>query len=415
MKIAMISLQDNPSTALHDPDARGRRRHVATLSRELHRLGHELTIYTRRTDPRLPEHVRVDDGFEVVHLPAGPARPAPQEEVVPHIGEFAQCLSSRWDTAAPDVVHAHHWISGLAAVLSARGTAIPIVQSFHGLTGGESAEIERLVGRGATGVVATSGQEAAELARLGVRRSRISTVPWGVDTRLFVPTGPTTPRTGRLRVVATGDLTPQDGLDDLIVALTAVSATELVIAGGPDRRLLDRNEEYRRLRALAAAHDVGGEVSFLGHVPHSEMPALLRSADVVACPQRHASFGVVALEAMSCGVPVVATAAGGLAESVVHQVTGLLVPPQNPTLLARALRALLGDEVRRQQFGIAGQDRVRIRYGWDRVALETGRAYHRAAGPEVITTQRGAEPVYARMRRALSGDEGAPDPGVPTG
>ncbi|GHH40296.1 glycosyltransferase [Lentzea cavernae] len=402
MRIAMISVQDNP-----EPDAPGRRRRVATLARELHRLGHELTVYTRLVDERLPARVEVADGFEVVHVPAGPARRLRQDDVVPHIGEFARFLTARWAADAPDVVHAHQWVSGLGAVLSARRTSIPIVQSFHGLAGGDSLEVERLVGRGAAGVVATSGAEADELARLGVRRSRISTVPWGVDTHLFTPYGPATARTGRLRVLFAGDLAPRDGLDDLILALTAVTGTELVVAGGPARRFLSGHAEHERLRDLAARHAVADRVSFVGHVPHPEMPALIRSADVVACPQRHASAGVVALEAMACGVPVVASAAGGLADSVVHQVTGLLVPPHNPAQLARALRALLGDEVRRQEFGAAGQDRVTIRYTWDRVALDVLRAYDRVTGPEVITAQRGHSQVYTKLRRVLGRDEPA--------
>jgi D-inositol-3-phosphate glycosyltransferase len=405
VKIAMISLRENPLTALSDPDSAGGRRHVAKLSQELHELGHELTVYTRQTDRRLPDRMRVDHGFDVVHVAAGPAEKLGEDDVVPHIGEFARSLSARWADDAPDVIHAHHWTSGLGAVLSARRTSIPIVQSYHGLVGGDSTEIERLVGRGAAGVIATSGQEADELARLGVRRSRISTVPWGVDTEVFTPTGTATARTGMLRVLAAGELTPHDGLDDLILALTAVSNTELVVAGGPARRFLRGNSEHERLTAMAARHAVADRVSFIGHVPHSEMPALIRSADLVACPQRQMSFGVLALEAMACGVPVVASAVGGLAESVVHQVTGLLVPPHNPALLARALRALLVDEVRRQQLGAAGQDRVHIRYAWDRVALDVERAYHRAAGPELITAQRTPAQVYARLRQTLTPDE----------
>ncbi|MFD4638243.1 glycosyltransferase [Lentzea sp. NPDC058436] len=392
MRIAMISVQDAP----------GRSRHVATLSEELHRRGHEVTIYTRRAGERPPDRA---GGVEVVHVPAGPARGLSQDEVVPHIGEFARFLNSRWADCAPDVVHAHHWTSGLCAVLSARRTAIPIVQSFHGLAGGDSLDVERLVGRGAAGVVATSANEAAELVRLGVRRSRISTVPWGVDTRVFTPNGPVTPRTGRLRVVATSELAPDDGVDDLIVALTAVSGTELVVAGGPARRFLTGNAEHVRLCELATRHALADRISFVGQVRRTEMPALIRSADVVVCPQRHASFGVVALEAMACGVPVVASTAGGLADSVVHQVTGLLVPPRNPAQLARALRSLLGDEVRRQELGAAGHDRVTMRYAWDRVALDVLRAYDRAIGPEVIAVQRGPSQVYARLRRVLGRDD----------
>ncbi|WP_189155587.1 glycosyltransferase [Lentzea pudingi] len=405
MKIAMISLRDNPLTALHDPDAVGQRRYVARLSAELHRLGHQLTIYTRRADARLPHRMRVEHGFEVVHVSAGPARKLSPDDVATHIGEFARFLNAQWTADAPDVVHAHHWTSGLAAVLGARRTGIPVLQSCHGLVGGESGEIERLVGRSVAGVAATSSHEADELARLGVRRSRISVVPWGVDTRTFTPEGPATARTGRLRLLVAGDLNPQAGVDDLITALAVVSGTELVVAGGPDRHSLAGNAEHERLRALAARHAVTDRVGFLGHVPHSQMPALIRSADVVVCPQRHSSSGAGSLEAMACGVPVVAAAAGGLAEAVVHEVTGLLVPPHTPMVLARALRALLGDELRRQELGTAGRDRVLVRHAWDRVAPAVVRAYERVSGPEVITAQRRPPKAADEARRALTRDE----------
>ncbi|GGU77062.1 glycosyltransferase [Lentzea flava] len=377
MKIAMISLRANPLTALRDPDVTGQRLHVAKLAEALHRRGHDLTVYTRQTDRRVPARRRIGEGFEVVHGPAGPVRELGQNDVVPHIGEFARFLNERWAGDPPDVIHAHHWTSGLAAVLSARRTAIPIVQSFHGLEGGDSTGIERLVGRGASGVIATSAHEARELGRLGVRRSRISIVPWGVDTRIFTVNGPTAPRNGMPRILAVG----ADGADDLIVALTMVTWTELVVAGNLD------DVELQRLRALAARHCVSDRVGFLGRVPHSDMPALIRSADVVACAQRHEPFGVVPLEAMACGVPVVASAVGGLAESVVHEVTGVHVPPRKPAVLARALRSLVGDDIRRQELGAAGQDRTRVRYAWDRVALDVVRAYQQATGPEVLAAQ----------------------------
>lgn len=408
MKIAMISLQTDPLTALRDPDAVGQRLHVAKLSEALHRQGHDLTIYTRQVDSRLPDRIRIDHGFEVVHVPVGPVRRLDQIDVIPHIGEFARFLKARWTTDVPDVIHAHHWTSGFGAVLSARHTGIPVVQSYHALDGGESAEIERLVGRGAARVIATSGHETNELAKLGVPRTRISTVPWGVDTETFTLDGPTAPRNGMPRILTVGDLAPQDGVDDLISALTTVTWTELVIVGGPSRSQLPRNADFLRLRAWADKHGVADRVTFLGHVPHSEIPALIRSSDVVACPQWREALGIVSLEAMACGVPVVASAAGGLAETVVHGVTGLHVPPREPTLLARALRSLLADDVRRQELSFAGQDRARVRYGWDRVALEMSRAY---SGLPVSDSTTGHTVVAAAQRKpvSLAGSSQAPD------
>ncbi|MCX2953969.1 glycosyltransferase [Lentzea sp. NEAU-D7] len=381
MRIAMVSLQASPLPALRDRDVTGQPLYVAKLSEALHQQGHELTIYTRRADARLPERMRVADGFEVVHLPAGPARQLGRDDVVQHIGEFAQSLHEHWTGDAPDLVHAHHWTSGFAAVVSTRHSGIPVVQSYHALLGGDSAAHERVVGREAARVIATSGHEADELAGLGVRRSKISTVPWGVDLRTFTPNGPTAPRKGMSRLLAVGGLAPHDGVDDLISALATVTWAELVVAGGPSRSRPAPDANLRRLRELASRHGVAHRVTFLGRVPHAEMASLMRSADVVVCPQWHEPFGIVPIEAMACGVPVVATAVGGLAETVVHGVTGVHVPPREPTALARALRSLLANDVRRQEMSYAAEDRARVRYAWQRVALEMSRAYQRAGAP----------------------------------
>ncbi|GGM92708.1 glycosyl transferase [Lentzea pudingi] len=388
MKIAVVSLAANPLTALRDPDVAGARLRIAKLSEALHRLGHEVTVYTRRADWRPPDVVRISPGFQVVHVPAGPEEPLSQADVVPHLGAFARFLGSQWGADPPDVVHAHHWTSGLAAVLGTRNTAIPAVQSFHELEGGDHTGVERLVGREATCVVAASEHEMKALMGIGLRRSAIVTVPWGVDVEEFATTGAVAPRTDVPRIVTAGRLAPHDGVDDLIVALTRTHWGELVIAGGPARSELPEDREYQRLRDLATCCGVLDRVTFLGHVPHSKMPALLRSADVVACAQHHAPFGTVSIEAMACGIPVAATDVGSLSDTVVHGVTGLLVPPRQPSSLARALRSLTGNGLRHQEFSFAGQDRARTRYAWDRVALEMALAYQRAGHPMRLTSAR---------------------------
>jgi len=118
-------------------------------------------------------------------------------------------------------------------------------------------------------------------------------------------------------------------------------------------------------------------VRLCGSVARDEMPAILRSADVVACAPWYEPFGIVPLEAMACGVPVVATAVGGMLDTVVHDVTGYLVQPKRPDLLADAINALMHDEFLRKSMGAAGRDRARARYSWDRVAADTQRVYDR--------------------------------------
>jgi glycosyltransferase involved in cell wall biosynthesis len=223
---------------------------------------------------------------------------------------------------------------------------------------------------------------------MGVPRSRISVVPCGVDLRRFTPEGPVGERGERCRVLTVGRLVPRKGFDIAIEALSRLPQAELVIAGGPQPSGLSRNEEAVRLRKVAAEHGVDDRVTLLGQVSRDEMPALMRSADVVVCAPWYEPFGIVPLEAMACGVPVVAAAVGGLTDTVVDGITGRHVPPRDPAALADALRPLLASSSLRAAYGIAGRDRVRARYSWDRIATDTVEAYRRAGVlPEAATLE----------------------------
>jgi D-inositol-3-phosphate glycosyltransferase len=365
MKIAMVSEQASPLAG-----ALGQGAHVAGLSAAMSVLGHEVTVYTRRDDPAPPERTCTEDGYDVVQVPAGPARELTEDEVVAHLGDFTEFVAEQWQLRPPDVVHAHHWTSGLVAVIGAHRVQVPVVHSHHGL-GGRGAErrtdAEALVTRRAAWAVATSSAEAAKLRALGVRRTQISTVPCGVDLALFQPDGPTV-RRGRLkRVVTSGE---SGDITDLVAILSTMDDAELVVLGADARARFWRH---------ADEVGVASRVVFAGAVPRAKRPALLRSADVVVCKPFADPFGIMALEAMACGVPVVATAVGALTDIVVHNVTGLLVAPQDVRALTRALRRSLGDETLRQELGTAGRDRVVARHAMDRVAAELVAVYERVA------------------------------------
>jgi len=390
MKIAMVSEHASPLAALGGVDAGGQNVHVAELSAALARRGHEVDVYTRRDDPDLPERVRTPQGYSVVHVPAGPARQLPKDDLLVHMGPFAQYLDAQWRDDRPDVAHAHFWMSGIATQLAARHLDLPAVQTFHALgavkrrhqgaqdtSPQERLKLEAMVARSATWVAATCTDEVFELMRLGRKRNRMSVVPCGVDLDLFTPDGPRTARNGKHRIVSVGRFVPRKGFDVVLRALPGIPDAELVIVGGPDRRAVEADPEARRLRALAEKLGVSDRLVLHGAVARSEMPALLRSADVVACTPWYEPFGIVPLEAMACGIPVVAAAVGGMLDTVVHDVTGRLVTPERPVEVADAINQLLRDPFLRQSLGAAGRDRARARYSWDRVAEDTQRIYDR--------------------------------------
>ena len=394
MQVALVSEHASPLAAIGVVDAGGQNIHVAELASALVRLGHEVVVYTRRDDTALPERVATAMGYEVVHLTAGPPRPLPKDDLWPHMRAFAEALRGYLVASPPDVVHAHFWMSAWAAERAARRTRVPVLVTFHALgavkrrhqgaadtSPAERLRVEAAVAVGADRVIATCTDEVAELQLLGVPASQVAVVPCGVDVTHFCPEPradePTwderLARRARYRLVTVGRLVARKGYDTAVEALAALPETELVIAGGGAGTATE--PEQVRLEALARRLGVADRVRFAGQVGRAAMPALLRSADVVVCSPWYEPFGLVPLEAMGCGVPVVATAVGGMLDTVVDGETGALVPPHDAAALAAATGALLADPLRRAAYGRAGARRARARYSWDAVAADTEAVY----------------------------------------
>ncbi|UOZ04914.1 glycosyltransferase [Amycolatopsis sp. WQ 127309] len=389
MKIAMVSAHASPLTA-----ADGQGAHLAELASAMAGAGHEVTVHTRRASRSVRSRVDTPAGYRVVHVPAGPPKRAPQDDLLPFTGEFSDFLRDHWVTEPPDLVHAHSWVSGIATALAAGELGIPFTQSFptlgsaeqrHEHTTGcaERIRFERMLGRRAGRVIAGCAADVLELCRLGVPRDRIAVVPAGVDLDRFSARGPWAPRTAKHRIVSVGPLVPRTGFDVAIAALPQLPDAELVIAGGPEHGRTAHDTEARRLRQLAARLGVAERVRWPGRIPRAGLPALLRSADVVVCTPRYEPDGVVALQAMACAVPVVAAAVGGLSDAVVDGFTGLLVRPGQPDGVVTAIRRLLANPALRDTYGAAGQDRATARYSWDRIAADMIRAYPVTAPEDV--------------------------------
>jgi glycosyltransferase involved in cell wall biosynthesis len=381
----MVSEHASPLAMLGGVDAGGQNVHVGALAIAMARRGADVVVHTRRDDPDLAPRVRLHPGVVVDHVDAGPPEPVAKDLLLPHMDDFADHLARRWTVWRPDVVHAHFWMSGRAALAAAGRLGIPVVQTFHALgvvkqrfqgAADTSPPIrlaaERDIIRRADHIVATCRDEVEELAALGADSLRVSVVPCGVDLDTFTCDGPVEPRHPRVRrLLSVGRLVERKGVADAILALRELPDTELVVAGGPPLAALDHDGDVARLRCVARRAGVDARVDFRGSVPRDQLPALMRSADMVVSVPWYEPFGIVPLEAMACGVPVIASAVGGLLDTVVDGTTGMHVPPRAPGAIACAVRALLDDEPRRQAMGLAGVRRARARYGWTRVAAAT--------------------------------------------
>ncbi|MER6691935.1 glycosyltransferase [Streptomyces minutiscleroticus] len=389
LSVALVSEHASPLAALGGVDAGGQNVHVARLAGALADRGHHVTVYTRRDSPGLPRLVSLRAGVDVHHVPAGPPEEIPKDELLPYVPQFARHLTERWRSRAPDLVHSHFWMSGLASLPGARELRLPLLHTYHALgtvkrrhqgdadTSPRSRiACEREVGLDCDRIVATCRDEAAELRAMGIPADRVGIVPCGVDTGQFTPYGPVAERGPHpYRLLQVGRLVPRKGAAVSVAALARLPGAELVVVGGPAPGRLDADPEVRRLRRLAGDAGVADRVRFTGSVPREAMAPLLRSADVVLCPADYEPFGIVPLEAMACGRPVVASAVGGQLDTVTDPGTGRLVPPGDPEALARAVAALLADPALRERCGAAGRRRVLNRYGWDRVAAATEAVY----------------------------------------
>ncbi|MFF7352037.1 MULTISPECIES: glycosyltransferase [Streptomyces] len=388
-RVAMVSEHASPLAALGGPDAGGQNVYVAQLAGRLVRRGHDVVVYTRRDDPRLPERVTTPDGFQVVHVPAGPAAPIPKDELPPYMPEFGEFLARQWAADPPDVVHAHFWMSGWAALSGADGLGIPVVQTYHALgtvkrryqgaadtSPPERIAIETAVGRACSRIIATCEDEVTELEAMGLSRRHISVVPCGVDPEQFAPVPDARrPASAPRRLLAVGRLVPRKGFDRAIRALADVPDAELLIAGGPEPALLLAEPEAERLRAVADEYGVADRVTLLGGVGRERMPGLMSGADLVLSLPRYEPFGIVPVEAMACCAPVLATAVGGQLDTVVDGVTGVLVPADDDHDISATVRRLLADPELRARYGAQGRRRVLARYTWARVAEGVTRAY----------------------------------------
>jgi glycosyltransferase involved in cell wall biosynthesis len=233
--------------------------------------------------------------------------------------------------------------------------------------------LEVCLARNANAVLATSSEQMTKLAGLGVPRASIRVVPWGVDTGRFAPEGPVAKRNGRRRLLAVRQSADEPGLDTVIRALTEIPGAELLIAGGPS----GSGPANQDLAGLARDLGVADRITFTGEVSRTHLPALLRSADLLLSGEWEDRSGTVALQAMACGTPVATSTAGVVGDAVIDGTTGFLVPPGQPSMLARRIRHLFASPMQLEGFSIAAVDRARSRYSWDRIGRETVQAYER--------------------------------------
>ena len=252
MKIALVAQNATPLSPRAGSGPESDDIGLSELTRKLADHGHKVTIYAQKQQQDVPDRAELSDGVRVEHIDAGPAvkdGAQADADLLDRVPAFSGPLRTSWERDRPDIIHALRWTSGLAALAASRDRHIPIVQEFSSLgvteprdlaraSGSAAAarlRLEPAIGRSAAAVVATHSAEASDLANLGVHRSSIRVVPWGVDTDMFTPEGPVARRNGRPRLLTAADLTERAALETLLRALTRVPDAELMVVDSSGR------------------------------------------------------------------------------------------------------------------------------------------------------------------------------------
>lgn len=395
MRLAVVSAHTCPLASLGGKETGGMNVYVRESCAELGRRGIEVDIFTRSQDPGVARRVELRPGVNVHHVPAGPVRPYPKYELVDHLEEFVSGILER--ASGPyDLIHTHYWISGMAGLRLRDVWKAPVVHMFHTMgwiknlvaRRKEEAEgeirmrWEYQVAREADGLVAPHPLERAQLVwHYGADPGRIKVIPCGVDTSLFRPMNRAlAQRILGLQagpwIIFVGRLDPIKGLDTLMEAMAllgrkrwrgqAQRPSVLVVGGSKPEQEAQAAPEIRGLMAQARALGIEDMVRFVGPKSQDSLALYYGASSLCVLPSRYESFGMAALEAMACGIPVVASRVGGLSYTVLDGQTGLLVPEGNAQQLADTMERLLRDGQLRRQMGTQAVRHAR-RFSWPRV------------------------------------------------
>jgi D-inositol-3-phosphate glycosyltransferase len=389
-RLAVLSLHSSPLIQPGVGDAGGMNVYVRELVSSLAQAGVACTVYVRRWHDELPDVVDVEPGFRVVHVTAG--APDLEKEALPAIvDEFADRVAAgiRHDDEV-DALHANYWLSAVAGHRIKHELELPLVSTFHTLarvkadTGDPEPQRRIEAEAAAVGcsdvILANSEAEADQLVSYyGADRTRVQIVPPGVDHALFSPGVKDGARAAldlgpEPVLLFVGRIQPLKGLDVAVRALHALGdprATLLVVGGASGR---DGGAEVDRIRRLVDELRLRDRVRFVDPQPHHDLSTYYRAADVCIVPSRSESFGLVALEAAACGIPVVAAAVGGLRTLVDDGVTGFLVDTRDPADYADAVRRVLEEPGLAGRMGAAAAEEARG-YTWSTTAARLRRLY----------------------------------------
>ena len=399
-RTAVLSVHSCPLAALGGKETGGMNVYVREMAREMGRLGYLVDVFTRSQNPHITRVVPLGRNARVVHLKAGPEEPLPKNNLLAYLPEFTSRVMqfAADEGISYDLIHSHYWLSGRVGTLLKQQWSVPVVHMFHTLgilkntlnrrraerESEERIKIEREIMESADVLIAPSPWEKERmLAYYGADPEKIRVIPCGVDLSLFRPIPPAKARkflglSKRKFVLFVGRIDAIKGIDLLIRAMNCLMEKSclgkhdigLIIIGG-DKDADPRIETYemQRLRKMVSRLNLEEEVAFWGAQRQDLLPFFYSAAEAIILPSRYESFGMVALEAMGCGTPVIASRVGGLQFTVEDGRTGLLFPEGNWRQLAERIREVIVCRPLKKKLGQTALGRVR-KFSWPKIAKE---------------------------------------------
>lgn len=413
-RVAMLSVHTCPLAMLGGKKTGGMNVYVRDFSRELCRQGILVDVFTRSQDDCAPRIVHdLGSGGRVIHITAGPEKPIPVDQVGDYLDEFTAGVLAfaAGENIQYDLIHSHYWLSGLVADKLRDAWQTPIVHMFHTLghmknkiaqSENQRASKARLAGEYqvmalADKLIAATPAEEAQLVELyNADPTKIAIIPPGVDLERFQPIIKEVAKKrvgipcGDTNILFAGRIEPLKGIDTMLRAMALIqerrpevlhNACMAIIGGDPWADDLD--EEMARLQQLRADLDIHDLVTFLGAKDQEILPNYYAAAEVVVMPSHYESFGMVALEAMAMGTPVIASEVGGLAYLVKHGLTGYHVPSRDPEALAARIYEMLANQDCRQLLGQQARDYAK-QYAWPNIVDRMMAVYEEAAAGELV-------------------------------
>ncbi|WP_089721719.1 glycosyltransferase [Candidatus Entotheonella palauensis] len=405
-RVAMLCVHSSPLATLGGQVTGGMNVYVRELSRQLSQHGIAVDVYTRRQDPDLPEVVEFDQHARVIHLNAGPPAPYPKHAVFGHMPEFVSHVQSfiAREGLQYDCLHSHYWVSGWVALRLRQSLQVPVVHMSHTLGYPKNSavqqawereppmrlQVEYEVLKHSDVLIAESQASKDHMVQdYGVDPARIEIIPCGVETSIFHPYDRQDARQrlglpGGPLLLFIGRLQPLKGIDTLLKCVHDVRQRHddlrvLIVGGGVDADDPHERQERERLYTLMQELRLDDYVRFIDAQPQEELAYYYAAADLLVMPSHYESFGMVVLEAMACGTPVVASHVGGLASTVLPGQTGFLAPVGDVQAFAQAVEQLIGAPELWQSMSEAAYLRAQA-YTWPRIMKRTLQLYREVQG-----------------------------------